>query len=390
MKILGISFTHKKTNSSTDFLVKKALEYAEINGAEIEFVKITDYNIKPCTGCGMCMNNRPCPLLSDKTDDAKKLYKKVYEADRFIFGFPIYALALPAYMINFFDRAPYVDDQDLTFDRYTYERCEIIKGKCFKGKVAALIGVATGLGHDAAMGNLFPAFTAMKLTTCVSVGLSLMEYDSQPQVRKHPWAKNIEEADFALQMMEALGKRIVTASSAFITEKVVQKNSETQICQNKRKKLSSFKLQDLDGKEYSSEIFNHKKNIFIIGRGPDSRIQCDEWHAVLKSAYKDSKKIELIRLVSVSCENLPSFITPEFIKAQVKAFNQFPDDLLFFDWENIVIHNFGMTEGDFSPNIFVIDEKLNILGQVNGLFSKEKLEFISKIIDQKNKIIGVK
>ena len=53
MKILGISVGRKMSN--TEILVKEALMGAEEMDAEVEFVRLHDLNLKPCTGCNACV-----------------------------------------------------------------------------------------------------------------------------------------------------------------------------------------------------------------------------------------------------------------------------------------------------------------------------------------------
>jgi multimeric flavodoxin WrbA len=53
MKVLGIACGRKMSN--TEILVKEALMGAEEAGAEVQFVRLQDLNIKPCTGCNSCV-----------------------------------------------------------------------------------------------------------------------------------------------------------------------------------------------------------------------------------------------------------------------------------------------------------------------------------------------
>ncbi len=53
MKILGISGGSK--NGANDCMCKEALLAAKEQGAEIEFVRLMDLDIKHCTGCKACV-----------------------------------------------------------------------------------------------------------------------------------------------------------------------------------------------------------------------------------------------------------------------------------------------------------------------------------------------
>lgn len=73
MKILGISLGTK--NGNNDTMCRVALEAAKEKGAEIEFIHLFDWDIRPCTGCVACsraLDNRQGHGLSQK-DDFKAL-----------------------------------------------------------------------------------------------------------------------------------------------------------------------------------------------------------------------------------------------------------------------------------------------------------------------------
>ena len=53
MKVLGLTCGRKMSN--TEILIKEALMGAEEMGAEVEIVRLLDFNIKPCTGCNSCV-----------------------------------------------------------------------------------------------------------------------------------------------------------------------------------------------------------------------------------------------------------------------------------------------------------------------------------------------
>lgn len=52
MKILGVSFGSK--NGNNDTVCRIALEEAQKQGAEVEFIHLLDWNIEHCTGCCAC------------------------------------------------------------------------------------------------------------------------------------------------------------------------------------------------------------------------------------------------------------------------------------------------------------------------------------------------
>ena len=90
MKILGISFGTK--NGNNDTMCKVALEQAKARGAEIEFIHLFDWDIKPCTGCVACSRALVMGkgMVCTQKDDFSKLYEKMIEADGVLIVDPIY------------------------------------------------------------------------------------------------------------------------------------------------------------------------------------------------------------------------------------------------------------------------------------------------------------
>lgn len=194
--------------SSTEYLLECALNEAERCGASTKHIRLVDYNILPCTGCGECMNGNKCKLLSNPTDQLKELYDECCKADAFIFASPVYALSLPAIWKCWFDRCEPCSESDLDYDYYCYDVVKQVKGKAFRGKVAAQIIVSAGSGAEWAISALAPAFTAVQLSIIASAGISLIEFDAQPGIKKHNWSKDISKAHFAINIAKSIGQRV--------------------------------------------------------------------------------------------------------------------------------------------------------------------------------------
>lgn len=100
MKMLGLVASVRKLGNS-EILVKEALMGAEDEGAEVEMLRLTNYDVKPCEGCGRCIFlNQPCHI----PDDFNHLLEKIYSADGFILGVPAYILEGPAILKQMIDR----------------------------------------------------------------------------------------------------------------------------------------------------------------------------------------------------------------------------------------------------------------------------------------------
>ena len=87
---------------NSEIAVKEALMGAKEVGADIEFIRLTDYEIKPCIGCMRCaFKKQQCHLK----DDCLTIYQKMLEADALILGVPDYILGAAGYLKMLLDRS---------------------------------------------------------------------------------------------------------------------------------------------------------------------------------------------------------------------------------------------------------------------------------------------
>jgi len=104
MKITAISGGSK--NGNNDAMAREALMGAKEQGAEVEFIRLHDLNLKPCTGCVVCIND----MMGGGTgkcvikDDMEWLSEKIFSADGVIFAMPIFEKGAPAVMHIIQDR----------------------------------------------------------------------------------------------------------------------------------------------------------------------------------------------------------------------------------------------------------------------------------------------
>ncbi|HHO47547.1 MAG TPA: flavodoxin family protein [Desulfobacteraceae bacterium] len=99
MKILVINGSPRK-NGNTEILVNSMIEGARGSGAEIEVIRLAEYAIQPCVGCGGCDKTDRCVI----EDDMQKLYDLIDGADRLVIASPIYFYNVTAQTKAFIDR----------------------------------------------------------------------------------------------------------------------------------------------------------------------------------------------------------------------------------------------------------------------------------------------
>lgn len=104
MKVLGLSFGRKMKNC--ELFVKEALMAAEAAGAEVQFVRMIDLDIKTCTGCGACgasLDNGGSGRCVIK-DDLPFIDDLYLECDAMIVAAPVYAVGPSGQLKQMIDR----------------------------------------------------------------------------------------------------------------------------------------------------------------------------------------------------------------------------------------------------------------------------------------------
>jgi len=100
MKILGISGTHR-AEGNTDLLVKRALEVCEKEGAETEFISLSNKKIEFCTHCDTCKES---PHTCSIADDVAEILEKMKNSDAIVIGSPTYFASVSSRLKALFDR----------------------------------------------------------------------------------------------------------------------------------------------------------------------------------------------------------------------------------------------------------------------------------------------
>jgi putative sterol carrier protein len=92
-------------NSKTSFMVNHFIDGAKDAGANVEYFKLKNYNIKECTGCYTCWTKTPGECIFDKVEDNMTMFRKKYrEADLVVFASPLYVFNVTGILKTFMDR----------------------------------------------------------------------------------------------------------------------------------------------------------------------------------------------------------------------------------------------------------------------------------------------
>ena len=94
-------------NSKTAFMVNHFINGAKEVGANVEYFKLKNYNIKECTGCYSCWTKSPGECIFDNKkvkDDMSMLRNKYREADLVVFASPLYIFNVSGILKTFMDR----------------------------------------------------------------------------------------------------------------------------------------------------------------------------------------------------------------------------------------------------------------------------------------------
>ena len=93
-------------NGTCSKLLKKALEGAEIKGAQTKIFELINCNIMHCRGCFKCIfENHELPIGKCLlNDDMSSILEEYIKADGYIFASPVYEMFVTALMKKFLER----------------------------------------------------------------------------------------------------------------------------------------------------------------------------------------------------------------------------------------------------------------------------------------------
>lgn len=145
MKLLGLSCGRKMQN--TEILVKEAMMGAEESGADVGMIRLLDLDIKPRSGCTLCVQSlrQGGPGKCSIKDDLHFVDEQLMACDGLILGAPVYVLGTPGLLKVICDR--FGPSHDYAF-RMEAKKIRDTKGKgkgpderSFKERVGGLISI---------------------------------------------------------------------------------------------------------------------------------------------------------------------------------------------------------------------------------------------------------
>jgi multimeric flavodoxin WrbA len=106
MKVTAFNGSPRK-GGNTEILLKKVLEPITAAGIKTELIHIGNENIKHCTACYKCRENKDKKCVIDN-DNVNDYITKMAESDAIIFGSPTYFADMTAPLKALSDRAGFV------------------------------------------------------------------------------------------------------------------------------------------------------------------------------------------------------------------------------------------------------------------------------------------
>lgn len=216
MKILGVSLGTK--NGNNDTMCKVALEEAQKLGAEIEFIHLADWDIKPCTGCVACSRSLVMGkgMVCTQKDDFKAFYEKIIDSDGVLFVDPIFESGSTGLFKTITDRMGPGHDTGMMLglqEKLIAAGKEPLDMKYFKQKALSFVGIG---GSDWAVRvETDHAMFAM------SPGWKVVDNDF------FSWSKDVIMHDDKVERMKQIARNLVEAAQDIIDNNLMIMGSES-------------------------------------------------------------------------------------------------------------------------------------------------------------------
>jgi len=189
IRVLGL-FGSPRRGGNTEILLEEALRGAEKEGAKVERLHLSDFNITPCKECHGCDETGNCIIL----DDMEKIYLKLLEADVVILASPIFFYGVTAWTKALIDRS-----QALWVRKYLIKEPSL--GKEGKKRKGFFISLGATKGQKVFEGSILTVKYFFDVLNAVYAGdLLFRGVEAKGDILKHPEA---------LQKAFEAGRRLV-------------------------------------------------------------------------------------------------------------------------------------------------------------------------------------
>jgi multimeric flavodoxin WrbA len=160
-------------------LLRRALAGAESIGANIEYIRLSDYKVGPCIECNACYETGKCEVQ----DDYQLLLQKILDADRFIFATPVFFMTVCAQAKMLIDRC-----QCLWAHKYILKKELITPGHDRRAMVIAVGGSRGKKQFESIRLTMKSYFDSLQVQYAASLFVS--KIDALGDIEKHPSALN--------------------------------------------------------------------------------------------------------------------------------------------------------------------------------------------------------
>ncbi len=192
VKVLGIS-AGPRVKGNSDLLLRQALAGAESAGADVEYIRLSDYKIAPCIECNSCYTTGTCTIQ----DDYQQLLEKMLDTGRLIFATPIFFMGVCAQAKTFIDRC-----QCLWAQKYVLKKELITPERDRRAMVIAVGGSKSKKQFDSIRLTMSSFFDALRMHYVSN--LFINKVNALGEIEKHP--SSLKEAF-------RLGKELTTADT---------------------------------------------------------------------------------------------------------------------------------------------------------------------------------
>ena len=178
MKVLGL-FGSPRRGGNSDLLLEEMLKGAQSQGAEIERIFLSDWDISGCRECRSCEATGNCVVQ----DQMQEIYPKLMEADYIILASPIFFYGVTAQAKRMIDRC-----QALWARKYVLKKSSVReKGKTKrKGWFLSVGGSRGARVFEGAILTVRYFFDALNVEYAGE--LTFRRIDAKEAIKKHPSA----------------------------------------------------------------------------------------------------------------------------------------------------------------------------------------------------------